>query len=396
MTKPRVLMVLTRPYTNNPTSGREKINLFAHEAATQIATVQVEQFHHLLSTKSPWAIIKAAIRFLLGFLTNPYSLQALLFSDSQEILRIGNIVNSFKPDVVFIESERSIFLIQALRQRWPDLRIICDIDDLMSRRMTEWGNHGNAISLGYIERHLPALAKNLLAGPLASWICRHEATTLQKVEQQLLAIADRVILLSSKEAALLKEITPVELHSKIALIPPSCEAKQINPPTQPIRFIFIGSDALLQNRLTIEYLIDLWQEHNLQAPLAIYGKMRRDYPNLPKSIKFAGFASSLNDVYTANSVMLAPSFVKGGVKTKVLEAMEHGTLVVGNDITFEGIVDPDIHLKIPNKHELFEILQNPNAHIGIVFDNGQAIANSVATRFAPVIIAKMWQDCLFG
>lgn len=394
MTRPRVLMVLSRPYTDKPTTGREKINAFAHASISQIAEIHTEHFRHILATRNAWALAKAGLRFIQGLLTKPYPLQALLFSDQQEIQRIESIVQSFKPDVVFIESERSCFLIRALRNRWPKLRIMCDFDDLMSRRMAEWASHGNAISFGYMARFIPTPLQNLLAGPLAGSICRYEAASLAALEKHLLELCDNVVLLSSKEAELLKKTTPSALQSKITLIPPACEPTPIKRPVQPIRFVFIGSDALLQNRLTIEYLIDLWQQYSLQTPLVIYGKMTRTYPNLPASIEFPGFADSLADVYTDHSILLSPSFVKGGVKTKILEAMEHGTLVIGNGISFEGIIDSDDFLSIQNEAKIIELIRNPVCHMNTFITEGQRISEHVAENLNPARIRKLWQDCL--
>lgn len=394
MSGSRVLMVLSRPYTDNPTTGREKINAFAYQSISQIAQVLTQHFRHVLATRNLWELLETGVRFAHGLFTTPYPLQTLLFSGQREIERIESIVESFKPDVVFVESERSYFLIRALRQRWPKLRIVCDFDDLMSRRMAEWARHGNAISFGYMARFIPAPLQKLLAGPLAGSICRYEAASLAALEQQLLELCNDVILLSSKEAELLKKSTPIALQSKITLIPPPCAPQPIKRPVQPIRFVFIGSDALLQNRLTIEYLIDLWRQYAILSPLVIYGKMTKTYLDLPIGIEFAGFADSLTSVYTDHSILLSPSFVKGGVKTKILEAMEHGTLVIGNCISFEGIIDSDDFLSIPNEAKLIEFIQNPVAHMDTLFIEGQRISQHVFENLNPARIRKLWQDCL--
>lgn len=387
-------MVLSRPYTDNPTTGREKINAFAHASISQIAEVRTEHFRHVLATRNVGVMIKASLRFIQGLFTTPYPLQAILFGDQREIERIESIVESFKPDVVFVESERSYFLIRALRQRWPKLRIVCDFDDLMSRRMTEWACHGNAISFGYMARFIPAPLQKLLAGPLAGTICRYEASTLETIEQQLLQLADCVILLSSKETELLKKEIPITLQSKIKLITPACEPKPIKRPALPVRFVFIGSDALLQNRLTIEYLIDLWRQHSLQTPLAIYGKMTRSYPNLPNGVEFLGFADSLADVYTDHSILLSPSFVKGGVKTKILEAMEFGVLPIGNAIAFEGIADTTTYPLISDETQLIALLQDPAAHLNAFLNTGRKISEEASRIMAVSTICHRWQACL--
>lgn len=394
MSRQRVLMVLSRPYTDNPTTGREKINAFTYQALSQIAEVRIAQFRHVLATPNLWALLKTGVRFAHGLFTKPYPLQALLFSDQREIERIESMVESFKPNAVFVESERSYFIISALRQHWPKLRIVCDFDDLMSRRMEEWASHGNAISFGYMARFIPTPLQKLLAGPLAGIICRYEASTLATIEQQLLELCDNVVLLSSKETELLKKNTPTTLHSKITLIPPACEPKPIKRPVQPIRFVFIGSDSLLQNRVTIEYLIGLWRQHAIQTPLAVYGKMTQTYPNLPASVKFAGFADSLTSVYTNHSILLSPSFVKGGVKTKILEAMEHGTLPIGNAVSFEGIVNAVDYPLIDDESYLISFLRDPVVHLDPFLNTGRKISEEASNTLANSVICHRWQSCL--
>lgn len=394
MNKPRVLMVLTRPYTDSPTTGREKINAFVHASISQIAEIRTEHFRHILATRNLSALAKASLRFIRGLLTSPQPLQALLFSDRREIERVKTIVQTFKPDVVFIESERSYYLIHALCQRWPELRIICDIDDLMSRRMAEWSRHGNAISFGYMARYLPDILQKLLAGPLAGILCRYEAKTLEKIEQQLLALCEQVILLSSKEVELLRNISPAALQPKITLIPPACDPQSIKQPIEPLRFVFIGSDALLQNRLTIEYLIELWHQHALQTPLAVYGKMTRTYPNLPIGIEFMGFAESLGSVYTEQSILLSPSFVQGGVKTKILEALEFGILPVGNSVSFEGIVSVNAYPLINDEVQFVAFLRDPATHLEPFLNTGQKISEEVSKTLEVSKISHRWQACL--
>lgn len=394
MTRPRVLMVFTRPYTDNPTSGREKINTFAHTSISQIAEVRTEHFRHILAHRNLSAVGKAGLRFIQGLFTAPHPLQALLFSDQREIERIERIVKSFKPNVVFVESERSYFFIRALRQRWPQLRIVCDVDDLMSRRMAEWSRHGHAISFGYMARYIPNALQNLLAGPLAGTLCRYEATTLERIEQELLALCDQVVLLSSKEVELLRSITPAALQSKITPIPPACDPQPIKRPTEPLRFVFIGSDALLQNRLTIEYLIGLWRQHALQTPLAIYGKMTCAYSDIPASVEFMGFAESLSSVYTEHSILLSPSFVQGGVKTKILEALEFGTLPIGNAISFEGIVSTNAYPLIDDEAHLIAFLLDPAAYLDTFLNTGQKISEEVSKTLKASTISHRWQACL--
>lgn len=393
MAKQKVLMVLTRPLNQSPQSGREKINLFIHQSLEGAAKVEVVEFHHLFRLKHIPGFISAGIKFLTGLASGKrLPLQVLLFSDKREISRIVQIAKHFKPDSIFVESERSFLLLKALRAELPNTRIICDFDDLLSRRMQEWASHDNSVSLGYVARFIPTAVQKLISGPLAAWLCRYETATLSQLEVACFDYADQVILLSSAEEAILKPQLPKNQKAKLRVIPPACNIKKtVKAPIEPLRFVFIGSDALLQNRLTIDYLVKQWQTLKPVTPLVIYGKMTRQYPAVA-NLHFAGFADSLADVYTPTSVLLAPAFVKGGIKTKILESLEYGTMVVGNQISWEGISLTDA--SEPRELALQNVMENPNDHLMPFFDESQAAISHLQLTNTPDQIKQRWLNCL--
>jgi glycosyltransferase involved in cell wall biosynthesis len=104
----------------------------------------------------------------------------------------------------------------------------------------------------------------------------------------------------------------------------------------PPRFVFIGSDRQSQNRLTIEYLMKIWESARPAAPLVIAGPMVRTWPPV-ENVSFTGWLEDTSVLYTPGSIMITPSFIRGGIKTKVLQAFAHGCPAVGNDATFEGL-----------------------------------------------------------
>lgn len=393
MSSQKVLMLLTRPLNKSPQSGREKINLFIHQSLEDAATVKVVEFYHLFRLKHIPGFISAGIKFLTGFISGKrLPLQVMLFSDKREICRIVKIARHFNPDSIFVESERSFLLLKALRAELPATRIICDFDDLLSRRMQEWASHDNSVSLGYVARFIPTAVQTLISGPLAAWLCRYEAATLSQLEVACFDYADQVILLSSAEEAILKLQLADHQKAKLRVIPPACNIKKtLAPPSQPLRFVFIGSDALLQNRLTIDYLVKQWQTLKPITPLVIYGKMNRQYPAVA-NLSFAGFADTLDDVYTPNSVLLAPAFVKGGIKTKILESLEYGTMVVGNEISWEGISPTDA--SEPRELALQNLIQSPRDHFTPFFDESQAAVLHLQVTSTLNQTKQRWLDCL--
>jgi glycosyltransferase involved in cell wall biosynthesis len=53
-------------------------------------------------------------------------------------------------------------------------------------------------------------------------------------------------------------------------------------------------------------------------------------------VVFCGFAESLEQVYRPGSILLLARSVRGGIKTKILEAFEHGVPTIGTPSAFEG------------------------------------------------------------
>jgi hypothetical protein len=60
-----------------------------------------------------------------------------------------------------------------------------------------------------------------------------------------------------------------------------------------------------------------------------------------------GFVGRLSDVYSRNSILLAPSFLAGGLKTKITEALAYGVIPLANDVSFESLGCDNSSLVMP-------------------------------------------------
>lgn len=391
----KTLMILLRPFTERPVSGREKINLFIRDSISAETDLRIEQYHHILKKRPALGLPLLLWKITRNFF-NQDSLpwQLLLFSDASEINRVVAIAKTYQPDTIFLEGIRSFLLIKALRQKFPNTYLVCDFDDLISRRMRAWSEHKDAIALGYMDRFIPSLIKKLLRGPIAKQLCLHEARTLQRAELDCANVAACIVLLSDTEFSIYRHRIKNQ-SATVSLIPPACVPANLvrtTGGTNQLRFIFIGSDALLQNRLTIEYLLKLWETCRPNTKLHIFGCMTRAYHDTCNVI-FHGFIESLDEAYTPESIMLSPSFVEGGVKTKVLESLEHGNIAIGNKVTFEGIATPAAAL-IPDE----ALLKRYIAHPDDFYTQWVTETNSMLTRIRQTHsskrIAELWRQCL--
>jgi hypothetical protein len=104
-----------------------------------------------------------------------------------------------------------------------------------------------------------------------------------------------------------------------------------------------------------------------------------------------GYVASLDEIYDGHSVMLTPSFLRGGIKTKVLEAFSFGIPVIGNSQTFESMPIGPYPLRIDEEPELLAILRNADGH-GALFRKAAEEGRSYLHRHhAPEVFAGQWR-----
>jgi hypothetical protein len=157
-------------------------------------------------------------------------------------------------------------------------------------------------------------------------------------------------------------------------------------------FVFVGSDALLQNRLSIEFLVGLWRSTRPGRPLRIIGRMTRSWPDTP-GVRFEGFVADLADIYRDDVIALSPSFVEGGIKTKVLEALGHGTLAVGNALTFEGMGCEPGALAL-GEEELAAFVRDPASRLPELLEAGVSLRRCIEDRTSAAAVESAWAGIL--
>jgi glycosyltransferase involved in cell wall biosynthesis len=224
--------------------------------------------------------------------------------------------------------------------------------------MTEYGDSGT-VPLGYVGKKLPRWARGLVdLQALGRALLRYERGMLERVERLMTEGADAVVLVSSIEASLLRSRVSPALSERVWVIPPCVDiVRPVERAPGPIEFVFLGSDEQAHNRLTIAYLLSMWQSCRPAARLVIGGPMVRTWPAV-ENVHFTGWLENPSDLYRPGSVMIAPSFIRGGVKTKVLHAFAHGCAAVGNEATFEALPLPEYPFCFTGDDGLREFLRD--------------------------------------
>jgi glycosyltransferase involved in cell wall biosynthesis len=389
-------MVCSRPIVSKATNGREKIMSSIYHSLLAGGHVEVLVLRSHLESRTIGGIL-AMIKKFIGrlILGSRMPLQALLFWSPHHQKLIEDSIDRLSPTTVYFDGVRSGAYLPNLRKRYKNLRMVCDFDDLMSRRMTNLASKRQPVSLGYLSKYVPVLILECIYKPLASSIIpKYEARALLELEAQIIASANAITLLSSFEVNLLKSTLSHDNGQKIINIPPPFPRALPNKKVSEIqRFVFVGSDSQLQNRLTIEFLVDLWLRTHPLIPLHIYGQQKENYAQVP-GIVVHGYVADISHAYAPGSLMLAPSFVSGGVKTKVLEAFAHGITVVGNETTFEGIDAPTQPL-IMNSEELELLVRAPNDFAEKLGHYSQIAINIAQSRHNSISFSRRWRNIVW-
>ena len=391
--KPSVLMVCTRFIPEQGANGRERTMAFIKRSLAAHGDVHILQLPSALEQPTVHRIGNALSSAVGGLLrAHPKPLQSLLFTDSHHSEAIKGAIERLKPSAIYFDGVRSGQYVPYVKTQFPELRIICDYDDLMSRRMQTLLQGRQSISLGYLRKHLPEwLQRYLFDGVLARLILAYEYRALRLEERRIALSADVVVLVSNIESEELKQQVP---NATIQTIPPFVTPVSSFRPLQKIeRFMFIGSDAQLQNRQSIQYLIELWRRTRPATPLHIFGRQTRDYPDTP-GVVFHGFVDDIASAYTPGSVLLAPSFLHGGVKSKVLEAMAYGVIPVGTQITFEGIA-ADASALTFDEGALSALIKDPAAHQDHLTQAGASVISQAVISHSAARLGELWRHAVW-
>jgi glycosyltransferase involved in cell wall biosynthesis len=185
------------------------------------------------------------------------------------------------------------------------------------------------------------------------WKGSVEALYHRTLGKWTLKTADRIIALTSTQADILVSLGAD--RSRVAVIPLWMDLSQFRPPGDEGGFrraynlvnrrvvLFVGG---LQPRKGLRYLVEAAKHITDRATIVIVGDEQPTYAGskqalqeqvkalgLEERVLFAGNIprDQLGGVYSAADVFVLPSLAEG-LPTVLLEAMAHGTCVIGSDI----------------------------------------------------------------
>jgi glycosyltransferase involved in cell wall biosynthesis len=198
--------------------------------------------------------------------------------------------------------------------------------------------------------------------------------------RELLPYFSACTVVSEPERDLVQTAVPV--YKNVEIIP-NCmnlaDYDQVHVAKRPNSLIFTGSFTYHVNHQAMEWYVrevnPLVQAQIPDIQLSITG----DHANLPlppaNNVTLTGFVDDIRSWVASSCISLAPIFMGGGTRLKILEAMALRTPVVATSKGAEGLdVEHGKHLLLADTPQAFadavvSLLRNPNLYKQIA-DNG--------------------------
>lgn len=230
-----------------------------------------------------------------------------------------------RADVIDLQWEEYGALIPLLRWLNPKALVVCTFHDVLSQRYAR----ASEAATSHARRVRWAWA----------------ASTARRLERSIVRRADKVVVLSQKDADLLPEGT-AEVHVVTPPLAAELGAVDRSAPV-PGEILFVGFLARWENEEgVLWFLAEVWPRIRALAPAArfrIAGLGARSTISAAAEhagAELLGFVPDLDPLYERASVVVVPVRLGAGVKFKVVDALAAGVPVVTTTVGAEGIGDP--------------------------------------------------------
>ena len=183
-------------------------------------------------------------------------------------------------------------------------------------------------------------AERMLAFNPIAWFVLSQAKKLKNFETHILPTLDYCLTINETEQEYLQKLSP---DVKSIFVPPGIPIHTTdNTHKNPTRMIHATTYSWIHNVEAIDWFIEQVMpalKKQYHAELVLLGKsMPERYLHLQDNgIIGKGFVEDLMGEFNEASFYIAPLFVGGGIRIKILEAMGAGLPVLASPISAEGI-----------------------------------------------------------
>ncbi|OPX47474.1 glycosyltransferase [Clostridium thermobutyricum] len=233
-----------------------------------------------------------------------------------------NKIIEYSPDVVILSNSRLGFIAKYLKNKWPNIKIITQLDN---------------IELDYCENYVEKFK-----GIKKKLIKLIERKSVYRDEKKAFDYSDSIIFLTERDKKRAK--TLYEYKVKKEYIIPICLEKKIElnkKSNKKLNFIFLGSLWYYPNYSGIEWFIkNVWKNieyDNFQ--LIIAGSKPSEtikaYNGKDNIVVYPNF-KSVEEIIPENSVFISPILEGAGMKVKIAEALSMGLPVIATEESLIG------------------------------------------------------------
>jgi glycosyltransferase involved in cell wall biosynthesis len=362
---------------------------------------------HLHSLPKP--IASSAIgRVLTHTLSGRSSLQEAMLGSDTLRRAIDHALCAASADLEIYDTVR---MAQHARPR-PAAQM-CYLDDLFSERYRAMLRAAarypdlDLQPLGNFATYIPTQLRPIADHPRGQrLLLRLEQRLVAHSEARVVEHFDRAILVSEKEAALLRQRCGASTD-RVTSIPPLISRRFARPRDYrgDPEFIFLGLLSLPHNDDGLRtFLAEVWPRVLAAQPKARLRVVGRDprcllsnaVAKYADSVSLEGYVQDLGEVLSRTAAMVNPLRFGSGVKLKVIEALGGGVPVVSTGLGAEGLrIGPDYGILQADRADLFAETLLEIVDPGRNEQLSQAAAAHFTTHFSrDAVFAKY--DNVFG
>lgn len=330
--------------------GRQRMIAQTLEFASELGEVHLLAFGDKPAKPPPEHVRSFSMLPMSGFaglvgsllLRPSLPLQSHLFLNSKAVTGIMETVDRLKPDVVVLDMARLSHIAAEIRRRHPGIRLVLDMDDRLSKRYQRMLDNEKVGDLGgTFEARMPG-AVRFLVPKLKRFVLSLEQRLVARAERRATSMFDSILMVSALEAEEMQEACPGK--ARVLAFPPLIESLPVQAQdfSSSVRFVFIGNGGYAPNAEALEVLdsaaVEV-KERAMEADAAFrFQSAGKPSPDANYDVvEVAGFVPDLAEFLARDAVLVAPILQGTGIKTKIIDALEHSVPVITTPVGAEGL-----------------------------------------------------------
>ena len=330
--------------------GRQRMIAQTLDFAAELGNVHLLSFGDAPKKPPPEHIQSSSMLRMSGFagllismLFRPFlPLQSHLFLNRQATGEVMAAVERLRPQVIVFDMARLSHLAGAIRQRYPGIRLVLDMDDRLSKRYQRMLDSETVGDLGgTFESRMPGAVRFFLP-KLKRLLLGIEQRLMVRAEKQAANVFDAILMVSALEADEMRADCPGK--ARVIAFPPLINDLAVPDQdfSRSVRFVFIGNAVYAPNTEALELLdrvaVNVAQGAGEGAASFRFQAAGKPLPGaVYEALEVAGFVPDLAEFLSGDAVLAAPILQGTGIKTKIIDALEHSVPVITTPVGAEGL-----------------------------------------------------------